>query len=260
MGKGDVLISISNISKTFRGKEQDVKAIDAVSLKIEKGEIFGVIGLSGAGKSTLIRTLNRLEDIDSGEIHIEDACIQTLKNDELRALRKKIGMIFQHFHLLSSRTVKGNIAFPLEIAGWKKEDIDTRVAELLELVGLPDKASAYPNQLSGGQKQRVAIARALANNPKILLSDESTSALDPITTRSILQLLKKINKQLGLTIVLITHEMDVIREICDRVAVMENGSVIECGAVSDVLKHPKSSVTKAFINSGPEEVTTYNAS
>ncbi len=260
MEKGDVVISIRNITKTFKGKEQNVKALDDVTLEIEKGEIFGVIGLSGAGKSTLIRTLNRLENIDGGEILIEDACIQSLKESSLRELRKKIGMIFQHFHLLSSRTVKGNVAFPLEIAGWKKEDIDARVTELLELVGLPEKAQAYPNQLSGGQKQRVAIARALANNPKILLSDESTSALDPITTRSILQLLKKINKQLGLTIVLITHEMDVISEICDRVAVMEAGQVIELGPVVHVVKSPKCKVTKAFLNRSQEEVIAYDAS
>lgn len=254
------MISIRNVFKTFGDQECGVKALDNVSLDVKAGEIFGVIGLSGAGKSTLIRTLNRLESVDSGEVEISGQIMNALSEKQLVEMRKKIGMIFQHFHLLSSRTVAGNIAFPLEVAGWNKDDIKSRVNELLELVGLPDKAQAYPNQLSGGQKQRVAIARALANKPMLLLSDEATSALDPITTRSILQLLKRINKELNLTIVLITHEMDVIEEICDRVAVMEHGQVIEQGEVSKVLRSPECSVTKAFLNHEQEEVKLYDAS
>lgn len=254
------MVSIKNIVKVFGQSDSQVKALDDVSLEIDKGDIYGVIGLSGAGKSTLIRTLNRLEDVTQGDICIEGTSIGSLNHKSLREMRKKIGMIFQHFHLLSSRTVAGNIAFPLEIAGWSSSDIEERVNELLELVGLPEKAKAYPNQLSGGQKQRVAIARALANNPKILLSDESTSALDPITTRSILQLLKRINEELGITVILITHEMDVIHEICDRVAVMDYGKVIEEGTVSDVLLHPKSDITRAFLNKKDKEVKLYDAS
>lgn len=254
------MISIRNVFKTFGGPEQKVKALDGVSLEINGGEIYGVIGLSGAGKSTLIRTLNRLEEIDAGSVVIEGTDIGQLDAADLRARRKKIGMIFQHFHLLSSRTVVGNIAFPLEIAGWKKEQISKRVNELLDLVGLPDKANSYPNQLSGGQKQRVAIARALANEPTLLLSDEATSALDPITTRSILELLKKINRELGLTVVLITHEMDVIEQICDKVAVMDQGLVIEEGLVVDVLNEPNTPVTRAFLNRKDEEVKLYDAS
>ncbi len=254
------MISVKNITKVFGKGEQKVCALKNVSLDISKGEIYGVIGLSGAGKSTLIRTLNRLEDVDKGNIIIENEDIGSLSPSELRDRRKKIGMIFQHFHLLSSRTVADNISFPLEISGWKKPDIESRVTELLELVGLPDKLNAYPNQLSGGQKQRVAIARALANNPKLLLSDESTSALDPITTRSILSLLKKINKELGLTIVLITHEMEVIQQICDRVAVMDYGEVIEEDLVIKVLENPKHPMTKEFLNKTDEGVKLYDVS
>ena len=260
MGKGVRMVSIKQITKTYGCGESEVKALNGVSLEIAKGEIYGVIGLSGAGKSTLIRTLNRLEEIDGGDISIDNVDVNNLTPARLRAQRKKIGMIFQHFHLLSSRTVEGNIAFPLEISGWSKKDIKTRVSRLLDLVGLPDKALVYPNQLSGGQKQRVAIARAIANEPALLLSDEATSALDPITTRSILSLLKKINRDLGLTVVLITHEMDVIEHICDKVAVMENGQVIEEGLVVDVIKNPQSHVTKAFLSGKKSEVNLHDAS
>ena len=255
-----MMISIKNVFKSFGGPKDKVQALDGVSLEIDKGQIYGVIGLSGAGKSTLIRTLNRLEDVDGGSVVINGKNIGHLTQTELREERKKIGMIFQHFHLLSSRTVERNISFPLEIAGWNQDQISKRVAELLDLVGLPDKAKAYPNQLSGGQKQRVAIARALANEPTLLLSDEATSALDPITTRSILQLLKKINREFGLTIVLITHEMDVIEQICDKVAVMDEGNVIEEGLVVDVLQNPKSHVTRAFLKNTNEEVVLYDVS
>jgi len=252
------MISIKNVIKSFGSEEQQVVAMNGVSLEIDGGEIYGVIGLSGAGKSTLIRTLNRLEKIDSGEILISGQSIGALNEKELRKTRQKIGMIFQHFHLLSSRNVADNIAFPLEISGWSKSDIKQRVDELLDLVGLSDKANAYPSQLSGGQKQRVAIARALANHPTLLLSDEATSALDPITTRSILRLLKRINRELNLTIVLITHEMGVINEICDKVAVMENGIIIENGEVDSVMNAPQSHVTKAFLNR--ETVILHDAS
>ncbi len=254
------MISIKNIVKQYGKDDQIVNALNDVTLNIDKGEIYGVIGLSGAGKSTLIRTLNRLEEVDSGQVVIDGEDMKTLSPKALRDRRKKIGMIFQHFHLLSSRTVSENIAFPLEIAGWKKDEIKSRVAELLDLVGLPEKADVYPNQLSGGQKQRVAIARALANKPKLLLSDESTSALDPITTRSILSLLQRINQDLGVTIVLITHEMEVIKQICTKVAVMDDGKVIEKGSVASVLKNPKSSVTKAFLGDSTKAVKLYDAS
>lgn len=254
------MISIRNIVKEYGKDDQKIKALDDVTLNIDKREIYGVIGLSGAGKSTLIRTLNRLEEIDSGQVVVDGEDMKDLSAADLRDRRKKIGMIFQHFHLLSSRTVSQNIAFPLEIAGWKKENIKNRVDELLDLVGLPEKADVYPNQLSGGQKQRVAIARALANEPKLLLSDESTSALDPITTRSILSLLQRINHELGVTIVLITHEMEVIKQICTKVAVMDKGKVIEKGPVDHVLKKPKSPVTKAFLQDSSKEVKLYDAS
>lgn len=242
------MIKIESLSKVFmtRGKKE-VTAIDNVSLDIKDGEIFGIIGLSGAGKSTLIRTINRLEEPTSGNIIIDDVDITKLSESQLRDSRKNIGMIFQHFNLLSSRTVAGNIAFPLEIAGVDKTATSKRIDELLELVGLSDKKDSYPSQLSGGQKQRVAIARALANNPKILLCDEATSALDPKTTSSILDLLKDIRSRLGITIVLITHQMEVIREICDRVAIIESGKIIELGEVYEVFSNPKTETAKNFV-------------
>lgn len=223
-------------------------ALDNVSFTIEKGEIFGIIGLSGAGKSTLIRCINMLEKPTAGQVIVGDREITALSRQELRLARQKIGMIFQHFNLLSSRTVFENVKFPLEIAGVSGNSANKRVAELLDLVGLTDKASVYPAQLSGGQKQRVGIARALANDPKILLSDEATSALDPQTTRSILELLREINLQLELTILLITHDMNVIKEVCDRVAVIDEARIVEVGDVLDVFSNPQASITRSIIN------------
>lgn len=249
------VISITNVSKIFSLKQGMVKAVDDVSFEIAKGEIFGIIGYSGAGKSTLIRMLNGLEKPTTGSIVIADKEVSKIKGKELRKARQEISMIFQHFNLLWSRTVFQNIAFPLEIAKVPKKQITERVNELIQLVGLEGREHAYPSQLSGGQKQRVGIARALANNPKVLLCDEATSALDPETTDAILDLLVDINEQLGLTIVLITHEMHVIRKICHRVAVMEDGAIVELGNVLDVFKHPQQQITKRFVNqlTEPEE-------
>ncbi|QSS99450.1 methionine ABC transporter ATP-binding protein [Pontibacillus sp. ALD_SL1] len=241
------MISIKNLQKIFKSGTKQVQAVDDVNLNIEKGEIYGVIGYSGAGKSTFIRLLNRLEDPTSGEIVIDGEDIASLKAGSLRKARQEIGMVFQHFNLLWSRTVRENIAFPLEIAGTPKKERQERVDELIKLVGLAGREDAYPSQLSGGQKQRVGIARALANRPKVLLCDEATSALDPETTDQILDLLVDINEQLDLTIILITHEMHVIRKISHRVAVMEEGKVVEEGDVLDVFLHPKEKVTKRFV-------------
>lgn len=243
------LIEISDLSKTYGHGAKSVAAMHHVSLNIEAGEIFGIIGRSGAGKSTLIRCLNRLETPTWGKIVIDGQELTALSETELRLARREIGMIFQHFNLLSSRTVAGNIAFPMEISGKPRAQIKTRIEELLELVGLTDKANAYPAQLSGGQKQRVGIARALANNPKVLLCDEATSALDPQTTQSILTLIHDIKNRLGLTVVLITHEMKVITEICDRVAVMDEGRIVESGPVIKVFSKPIHPVTKSFVQS-----------
>ncbi|AKG03974.1 methionine ABC transporter ATP-binding protein [Salimicrobium jeotgali] len=242
------MISIKGLSKVFRTKDQDVHAVSDLEATIDSGEIFGVIGYSGAGKSTFIRLLNRLEDPSGGTINIDDREISSLSKGDLRLARQDMGMIFQHFNLLWSRTVEDNIAFPLEIAGVSKEERKERVDELVELVGLGGRGTSYPSQLSGGQKQRVGIARALANRPKVLLCDEATSALDPETTDSILDLLVDINAKLGLTIVLITHEMHVIRKICHRVAVMEDGKIVEEGDVLDVFLRPKQKVTKRFVD------------
>jgi D-methionine transport system ATP-binding protein len=241
------MISIQNVKKVFRTKNGELTAVDDINLTIQEGEIFGVIGYSGAGKSTLLRMLNGLETPTSGTLQVNGKNISKIRGKELRKARQKIGMIFQHFNLLWSRTVSENIAFPLEIAGIPKKEREERVAELIKLVGLEGKEKAYPSQLSGGQKQRVGIARALANHPSVLLCDEATSALDPETTDQILDLLVNINKKLGLTIVLITHEMHVIRKICHRVAVMENGKVVEMGPVLEVFKHPKAPITKRFV-------------
>ncbi|MBA2175733.1 methionine ABC transporter ATP-binding protein [Halobacillus locisalis] len=242
------MISIKDLSKVFQTKDQEVRAVDDLSLTIDKGEIFGVIGYSGAGKSTFIRLLNRLEDPTGGNISVDDQDLTAMNKNQLRIARQEIGMIFQHFNLLWSRTVFDNIAFPLEIAGVSKQERKNRVNELIDLVGLSGRGNSYPSQLSGGQKQRVGIARALANNPKVLLCDEATSALDPETTDSILDLLVDINEKLGLTIVLITHEMHVIRKICHQVAVMEDGRIVEQGDVLDVFLHPKQKVTKRFVD------------
>ncbi|MGI8384682.1 methionine ABC transporter ATP-binding protein [Robertmurraya sp. P23] len=249
------MISIKDVKKIYSSRQGKVTAVDNVNLEITEGEIFGVIGYSGAGKSTLIRMLNGLEIPTEGSVNVANNEVSKIKGSSLRKARQEISMIFQHFNLLWSRTVRENIAFPLEIAGVPKGQRMKRVDELIRLVGLEGREDAYPSQLSGGQKQRVGIARALANNPKVLLCDEATSALDPQTTDSILELLVDINKRLGLTIVLITHEMHVIRKICHRVAVMEGGKVVELGPVLDVFKHPKEEITKRFVQqvTEPEE-------
>lgn len=243
------MIRIENLSKVYQTKERVVKGVDNVSLTIGTGEIFGIVGYSGAGKSSLIRCLNLLEKPTSGQILIDNIDLMKLRGESLRRARLKIGMIFQHFYLISQKTVYENIAFALRAAKTPPNKISGRVTELLEMVDLADKRDVYPAQLSGGQKQRVGIARALANNPSVLLCDEATSALDPNTTTSILRLLKKINRELNITIVLITHEMDVVKEICDRMAIMQNGKVIEEGAVYDIFSAPKEELTKEFIRS-----------
>lgn len=243
------MIELREVSKTFTTKKMAVHAVKNVNLNIEEGEIFGVIGFSGAGKSTLVRCINLLERPTSGEVLVNGVNLCKLNEKELRNVRKKIGMIFQHFNLMRSLTVFQNVAFPLKDSGLSKAEIEAKVMELLHLVDLYEKKDAYPSELSGGQKQRVAIARALANDPMVLLCDEATSALDPQTTRSILKLLKEVNQRLHITIVLITHEMSVIKEICDRVAVMENGVVVESGPIVDLFAHPKAEVTRNFIQS-----------
>lgn len=242
------MISLKNVSVTFNSKEQDIHAVNDVTLTIPKGEVFGIVGYSGAGKSTLVRTINLLQRPTAGSVIVADQNLVQLKPKELRAARKKIGMIFQHFNLMASRTIAENVAYPLRKSGLTKPEIKARVAELLDLVGLSDKSSAYPSQLSGGQKQRVAIARSLANDPEVLLCDEATSALDPKTTLSILELLKELNQKLALTIVIITHEMQVVKEICHRVAVMENGHVVEAGDIVSIFTEPKEQLTKEFIS------------
>ncbi|GAF64954.1 metal ABC transporter ATP-binding protein [Bacillus sp. TS-2] len=249
------MITLSDIQKIFSTKDGSVHAVDKVNLQINEGEIFGIIGYSGAGKSTLIRMLNMLERPTHGEVVIAGKELSKLSKKELRKARQEIGMIFQHFNLLWSRTVFENIEFPLEIAGVPKEKRGERVRELISLVGLEGRDGSYPSQLSGGQKQRVGIARALANNPKVLLCDEATSALDPKTTDSILDLLVSINQKLGLTVILITHEMHVIRKICHQVAVMEQGKIVEQGPVLDVFRHPQQNMTKEFVKQivEPEE-------
>jgi len=242
------MIKINNLSKTFNTPYGNIEVLKNINLEIEKGDIFGIIGFSGAGKSTLVRCINRLEEPNSGEIFIGGKEITSLGKKELRVARKKIGMIFQQFNLFDSRTVFENISFSLEVAGYKKGEVKKRVDELLELVELEDKRNAYPLQLSGGQKQRVGIARALANNPDVLLSDEATSALDPQTTFSILELLNKINKKLNLTIVLITHELDVLRYSTNNMAVLEHGKIVERGATESLFLNPKSDTAKKFIS------------
>lgn len=244
------MIEIKNLSKTFRQKKTTLKALDKINLKINPRDIIGVIGFSGAGKSTLIRSINLLEKPDQGEILIKGKDLTQLNHRDLAQERKKIGMIFQHFNLLSSRTVFENIALPLELDRRSQAEIHQKVNTLLEVVGLEDKRTSYPKSLSGGQKQRVAIARALANDPYVLLCDEATSALDPTTTLSILQLLKDINRRLGVTILLITHEMEVIKAICNRVAVIDKGHLIAKGAWEDILTKKKHSIINQFMASG----------
>lgn len=244
------MITLKNINKIYQQKNLSVHALKDINLEIKKGEIFGVIGSSGAGKSTLIRCVNILEKPSSGDVIVDGVNMTTLSNQELIKQRRQIGMIFQHFNLLSSRTVFGNVALALEFSNISdKSFIKKRVTELLELVGLADKHNSYPANLSGGQKQRVAIARALATEPKVLLCDEATSALDPATTTSILTLLKDINRRLNITILLITHEMDVVKRICDKVGVISQGQLIEQGSVAELFSHPKTELAQSFINS-----------
>jgi D-methionine transport system ATP-binding protein len=242
------VITINNVSKTYITPHATIKALSNINLTIEDGDIFGIIGFSGAGKSTLIRCLNRLEEPDSGSILIGGQDITAMNKQQLRLARRKIGMIFQQFNLFDSKTVFENVAFPLKVAGYSQSNISSRVKEILDLVNLADKATAYPLQLSGGQKQRVGIARALSNEPDVLLSDEATSALDPQTTYSILELLKNINKQLGLTIVLITHELDVLNHICNNMAVIEQGKIVESGTVEKFFLNPESDTAHRFIH------------
>ena len=242
------MIEFQQLHKSYAVDGRAVTALHPLDLKIEAGEVFGIIGHSGAGKSTLIRLINRLEEPSGGRVLIDGQDATALDAAGLRALRRQVGMIFQHFNLLSARTVAGNVAFPLELAGMAQAQIDARVAELLRTVGLEAHAGKYPAQLSGGQKQRVGIARALATGPKILLCDEATSALDPQTTASVLRLLARLNRELGLTIVLITHEMDVIRRVCDRVAVLDAGYMVESGPVTQVFLHPEHPTTRRFVS------------
>ena len=239
------MITLEKVNKVY---SNGLHAVKDVSLKVNKGDIFGIIGLSGAGKSSLIRLINRLEEPTSGKIFINGENVLEFNKKQLLERRKKIGMILQHFNLLSSRTVEENVAFALEIANWNKNEIKERVAMLLDIVGLSDKAKYYPSQLSGGQKQRVSIARALANNPDILLSDEATSALDPKTTKSILELIKKIQQKFSLTVVMITHQMEVVKEVCNRVAIMSDGRIVEEGGVHHIFADPKNEITKELIS------------
>lgn len=243
------MIKLKNISKQFEVKGKKITALDNVNLEVPKGTIYGVIGASGAGKSTLIRCVNLLERPTIGEVIVDGQNLTSLSETELIATRRNIAMIFQHFNLLSSQTVFENVALPLRLNNTPRVDIEKKVNELLELVGLTDRKEVYPANLSGGQKQRVAIARALANDPHVLLCDEATSALDPATTQSILQLLKEINKRLNLTILLITHEMEVVKRICDKVAVIDKGQLIEAGSVSEIFSNPKTELAQKFIQS-----------
>ena len=250
-------LEVQNLCKTFSAKNGSVEALRGVSLSIGKGEIFGVIGLSGAGKSTLVRCMNLLERPDSGDVLLNGESLLKLNKEQLRLRRQKIGMIFQHFNLLEQQTVLENVCFPMEIRGIPKKERREKALELLKKVGLAEKAKAYPAQLSGGQKQRVAIARVLANEPDILLCDEATSALDPETTQTILRLLKTIRDTLGITIVVITHEMRVIQQVCTRVAVLDGGLVQEEGSVAEVFAAPKSKATRRLLLMADEEEESY---
>ena len=240
-------IEVKQLYKTFHTKKQDIEVLKGIDLEVGKGDIYGIVGFSGAGKSTLVRCINRLEEPDSGSVRIGGKEITSLGKAQLNRQRRKIGMIFQQFNLFDSMTVAQNIAYPLKMAGTSSKEINARVEEMLSLVGLTEKRDAYPGELSGGQKQRVGIARALANQPDVLLSDEATSALDPQTTLSVLDLLKEINQKLGLTIILITHELEVIKYTCHRMAVMENGKLLEQGLVKDIFQHPQCETAKNFI-------------
>ncbi|WP_336334978.1 methionine ABC transporter ATP-binding protein [Pseudomonas putida] len=242
------MIEFQQVHKTYRVAGREIPALNPTTLTIENGQVFGLIGHSGAGKSTMLRLINRLEEPSGGKIIVDGEDVTAFNASQLRGFRQQVGMIFQHFNLLASKTVADNVALPLTLAGeLSRSEIDKRVTELLARVGLSDHARKYPAQLSGGQKQRVGIARALSTNPKILLCDEATSALDPQTTASVLQLLAEINRELKLTIVLITHEMDVIRRVCDRVAVMDAGQIVEQGSVAEVFLHPQHPTTKRFV-------------
>ena len=248
------MIKIENVSKTFRGKENTVEALKGITLEIGAGDIYGIIGMSGAGKSTLVRCLNFLERPTEGTVYVEGRDLSAMTEKELRRMRTSVAMIFQHFNLLMQRTVLDNVCFPMEIAGVPKKEARERARRYLEIVELSDKEKAYPAQLSGGQKQRVAIARALAMDPKILLCDEATSALDPTTTRSILALLKEINQKYGITIVIITHSMEVVQEICTRVAIIDAGVLAESGTVEEVFASPKSKAAKRLVFQGERKV------
>ena len=244
------MIELKNVSKTFDSGTGEVDALKNVTLTINDGDIYGIIGMSGAGKSTLVRCINLLEKPSSGEIIVNGERLDTMSPAQLRAARRNITMIFQHFNLLMQRTCLKNICFPMELAGVKKAEAEKRARELLELVGLPDKANAYPAQLSGGQQQRIAIARALATDPKVLLCDEATSALDPKTTRQILELIKDINRKLGITVVIITHQMSVVKEVCNHVAILDDGEVTEEGLVAAVFAAPKSPAGRRLVFPG----------
>ena len=241
------MVRLEHVHKRFTTKRQAVEAVNDVSLQVRTGEIYGIIGYSGAGKSTLVRCINMLEPPDSGKVYVDDVEMTSLSERQLRAQRARIGMIFQSFNLFASRTVRGNIAYPLQHRGIPKETIAAKVDEMLKLTGLEDKADAYPSQLSGGQKQRVAIARTLSTSPSLLLCDEATSALDPTTTHSILQLLKDLNKKLSITIIVITHEMKVIDQICDRVAVIDKSCIAEAGKVAEVFTNPQSDIARELV-------------
>ena len=247
------MITTSDLRKVYRAQGRDIAALDGVDLHVRQGEVYGVVGTSGAGKSTLIRCVNLLERPTSGSVSVDGRELTTLSPAELRETRRSIGMVFQHFNLLARRTVAENVELPLELTGLSRRERATKTAELLELVGLADKARAYPAQLSGGQKQRVGIARALAGDPKVLLSDEATSALDPETTRSILQLLRDLNRQLGLTVLLITHEMEVIKSVCDSAALMRGGRVVESGTLHELLERPGSELARELFPLGESE-------
>lgn len=252
------MIELKNLNKTFKTSSGLLNAVNDVNLTVSDGDVFGIIGFSGAGKSTLVRCMNLLERPTSGQVIVDGTDLCTLNRKELRQARRRIGMIFQQFNLLSQSTVLANVQYPMEISGVSKADAQKRAMELLEMVDLADKAKAYPVQLSGGQKQRVAIARALASDPRIILCDEATSALDPITTRSILDLLKRLNEQLGVTIVVITHEMKVVEQICNHVAVMADGKIVEQGSVRDVFLKPQSDTAKRLIDPGQNELSVHN--
>ncbi|HEY0928192.1 methionine ABC transporter ATP-binding protein [Brevundimonas sp.] len=250
------MIRLEGVTRRYRSAAGERVALDSADLEIARGEVFGVVGRSGAGKSTLIRTINRLETPDAGKVFVDGSEITALNPAELRAARRRIGMIFQHFNLLNAKTIFDNVAFPLRLEGRPEAEVKARTVELLERLGLSEHANKHPAQLSGGQKQRVGIARALACGPSVLLCDEATSALDPETTEDILTLLDQLNRELGLTIVLITHQMEVVRRVCDRVAVLKDGKIVEQGATADVFLHPQHPVTQAMLAEGEEAVDT----